>query len=340
MKHFPSGYASGVPLAPEQLRELYRQMLLTRRLDEAAVALQRQGVLVAFPPLTGQEAAQCASGFAAAPADFLFPSYRELGVAVSRGVDLVGYLVAYRGHWNGGLYDAAASRFAPIASSVGSHALHAVGWAMGARLDGRTDAALVYFGDGATSEGDVHEAMNFGGVFKAPVVFFVQNNQWAISVPLERQTAAPIHRKAEAYGFPGVRVDGNDAEAVYEATLAALERARRGDGPTLIEALTYRLGPHSTADDPTRYRAAADLEPWQALDPLERLRARLEGDLAPIEQAVTAEVTRIRAALSAAQPPGFEAVFETAYAVRPPDLEVQMGWWRDARTEGWESADA
>jgi 2-oxoisovalerate dehydrogenase E1 component alpha subunit len=328
-----------VALATERLRELYRLMLLTRRLDEEAVALQRQGVLTAFPPLTGQEAAQCASAMAAQAGDFIFPSYRELGVAVARGIDLVGYLVAYRGFWNGGLYDPIASRFAPIASSVGSHALHAVGWAMGARLDRSGAAALVYFGDGATSEGDVHEAMNFAGVYRSPVVFFVQNNGWAISLPLEKQTAAPIYKKAEAYGFPGVRVDGNDAEAVHDATAAALERARAGEGPTLIEAMTYRIGPHSTADDPTRYRDAGDVEKWRAEDPLERLRARLaaegteKGWFDSTAAGVRAQVAQVREAVSAAQPPSGEEMFDVVYAAPPPDLDAQKREWQAAHAE-------
>ena len=329
-----------MPLSSEQRRQLYHLMALTRALDLDAVALQRQGVFAAFPPLAGQEAAQCASAFAVGPEDFVFPSYRELGVAVTRGVDLVDYLVAYRGYWNGGLYDPVRSRFAPIASSVGSHSLHAVGWAMGAALDQRAAAALVYFGDGATSEGDVHEAMNYAGVFRAPVVFFVQNNQWAISVPLEKQTAAPIHRKAEAYGFPGLRVDGNDADAVYDATAEALERARAGGGPTLIEALTYRIGAHSTADDPSRYRAAADLEPWRERDPLARLRERLESEgaeeawFAEVDARVRAEVARVREAVSATQPPPGDEMFDVVYAAPPADIELEKGWFHQAEAAG------
>jgi pyruvate dehydrogenase E1 component alpha subunit len=328
-----------VALTIERLQELYRLMLFTRRLDEEAVALQRQGVLTAFPPLTGQEAAQCASAMAAGIDDFIFPSYRELGVAVARGIDLAGYLVAYRGFWNGGLYDPVASRFAPIASSVGSHALHAVGWAMGARLDGRGAAAMVYFGDGATSEGDVHEAMNFAGVFRSPVVFFVQNNGWAISLPLEKQTAAPIFKKAEAYGFLGVRVDGNDAEAVYDVTAAALARARSGEGPTLIEAMTYRIGPHSTADDPTRYRDAGDVERRRADDPLDRLRARLAAEgtgeawFEATDAGVREQVTLTREAVSAAQPPGGEEMFDVVYAAPPPGIEGQKREWQAAGAE-------
>jgi len=312
-------------LSAEQERELYRLMAFTRRVDQEAVALQRQGELTAFPPLTGQEAAQVGSAYALEPADFAFPSYRELGVAIVRGVDLVEYLRAYRGDWNGGLYDPLRHNFGPIASSVGSHALHAVGWAMGAALDGGGKAAIAYFGEGATSEGDVHEAMNFAGVFKAPVVFFVQNNQWAISVPVDRQTAAPIHRKAEAYGFPGVRIDGNDALEVHRATAEALERARRGEGPTLVEALTYRIGAHSTADDPTRYRRAAEVEPWRAQDPLARLARRLDdpGFIREVEAENEARVAELRERLLEAPRADPEEMFEFVYADPPAHLAAQ-----------------
>jgi 2-oxoisovalerate dehydrogenase E1 component alpha subunit len=308
-------------------------MAFTRRVDQEAVALQRQGELTAFPPLTGQEAAQVGSAYALQPQDFAFPSYRELGVAIVRGVDLVEYLRAYRGDWNGGLYDLFAHNFGPIASSVGSHALHAVGWAMGAALDGGGKAAIVYFGEGATSEGDVHEAMNFAGVFRAPVVFFVQNNQWAISVPVARQTAAPIHRKAEAYGFPGLRIDGNDVLAVHAATADALERARAGGGPTLIEALTYRLGAHSTADDPTRYRQAAEVEPWRAQDPLLRLAAQIadEDFTRQVAEEVEERVADLRARLLSAPRAEPEEMFEFVYAEPPATLAAQreeLRQWR------------
>ena len=250
-------------LDSEKLRRLYYLLRLVRALDLEAVNLQRQGEFAAYAPLTGQEACQVGSAFALEPADFAFPSYRELGVAVTRGVDVAAYLLAYRGIWHGGMHDPLAQRVAPFASPVGSHLLHAVGWAMGRRLDGASECAIVYFGDGATSEGDALEAFNFAGVFRAPVVFFCQNNQWAISVPLEKQTAAPIWRKAGAFGFPGVRVDGNDVLAVYQATREALGRARADGTPTLIEALTYRVAAHSTADDPSRYRHEDEVAGWR-----------------------------------------------------------------------------
>jgi pyruvate dehydrogenase E1 component alpha subunit len=177
-------------------------------------------------------------------------------------VDLVEYLHFYRATWHGGTYDANAHRFGYVSVPVASQILHAVGYAMGAKLDGLSQCALAYFGDGATSEGDFHEGCNFAAVFGAPVVFFCQNNQWAISVPLASQTVAPIWRKADAYGFPGVQVDGNDVLAVYQATKEAAARARDQGTPTLIEAVTYRIGPHSTADDASKYRAAEEVEEW------------------------------------------------------------------------------
>ena len=187
------------------------------------------------------------------------------------------YLAFYRATWHGGMWDPIRHRFAMVSVPVASQLPHAVGYAMGARLDGRPECALVYFGDGATSQGDFHEACNFAGVFRAPVVFLCQNNQWAISVPLAKQTAAPIHRKAEAYGFPGVRVDGNDVLAVHRAVGEAAERAREGGGPTLIEAVTYRMAAHSTADDASRYQPPDEIASWHDADPIERLRAWLEG---------------------------------------------------------------
>ena len=267
---------SDLGLKDEDLRELLRLMVLTRRADLEATALQRQGELAVYPPLIGQEAAQIGSAFALKREDYIFPSYRELGAALVRGVDLVEYLHFYRATWHGGTYDPVQTRFGMVAVPVGSQVLHAVGYAMGLRMDGKPECSLVYFGDGATSEGDVHEAFNFAAVFRAPVVFFCQNNQWAISVPLAQQTAAPIWRRADAYGFPGVLVDGNDILAVYQVTREAAERARTEHTPTLIEAETYRLGPHSTADDAARYQPREEVDRWRALDPIERYARFLE----------------------------------------------------------------
>jgi 2-oxoisovalerate dehydrogenase E1 component alpha subunit len=307
-------------LKDEDLRELYRLLLRVRRADLEATALQRQGQLAVYPPLIGQEAAQVGSAFALQREDYIFPSYRELGAALVRGVDLVKYLHFYRATWHGGTFDPNELRFGMVSVPVGSQALHAVGYAMGVRMDGNPEIALVYFGDGATSEGDLHEAWNFAAVFNAPVVFFCQNNQWAISVPISRQTVAPIYRKADAYGFPGVRVDGNDVLAVYQVTREAAERARSGGTPTLIEALTYRLGPHSTADDAGRYQPKEQIEAWKARDPLERyvrfLRARgLVDDefVAAAEAEAKEEMGRMREGVIASDPRPPEELFEWVF---------------------------
>jgi pyruvate dehydrogenase E1 component alpha subunit len=321
---------SSTGLKREQLLELYRLMALTRRADVEATALQRQGELAVYPPLVGQEAAQIGSAYALEEADWIFPSYRELGAAVVRGIDLVQYLHFYRATWHGGTYDATQHRFGYISVPVGSQILHAVGLAMGTKLDQRGNCVLVYFGDGATSEGDFHEGCNFAAVFNAPVVFFCQNNQWAISVPVERQTTVPIWKKAEAYGFPGVQVDGNDVLAVYQATREAGARARDEGIPTLIEAVTYRMGPHSTADDVTKYRAATELEPWRALDPLTRYRAWLtaaeiadDAFFAGLEGEAKAFAARMRAGVIGSGPRPVEELFEWVFDDLPPHLARQ-----------------
>jgi pyruvate dehydrogenase E1 component alpha subunit len=270
------------------------------------------------------------SAFALEESDWIFPSYRELGSAVVRGVDLVEYLHFYRATWHGGTYDSNAHRFGMVSVPVGSQILHAVGYAMGTKLDGLSVVTLVYFGDGATSEGDFHEGCNFAAVFRAPVVFFCQNNHWAISVPLEAQTAAPIWKKAEAYGFPGVQVDGNDVLAVYQATKQGAARARDEGVPTLIEAVTYRIGPHSTADDATRYRTVEEVERWQALDPLVRYGAWL-GDAGFADPAffdgIEAEAkdfaARMRAGVVGSIHRPVRELFEWVYRDVSPALERQ-----------------
>jgi 2-oxoisovalerate dehydrogenase E1 component subunit alpha len=307
-------------LKEEDLRELYRLMALTRRADLEATALQRQGELAVYPPLLGQEAAQIGSAFALGENDFIFPSYRELGAALVRRIDLVQYLHFYRATWHGGTYDPYEHRFGMISVPVGSQPLHAVGYALGKRKDGEPVCALAYFGDGATSEGDVHEAMNFASVLDAPVVFFCQNNGWAISVPLSEQTRTPIYLKAGAYGFPGVQVDGNDVLAVYRATREAADRARTDGRPTLIEALTYRMGPHSTADDASRYRGDDEVEAWRTKDPLERYERFLtaQGVLTDeVRATVSAEAetlaAHVRAGIVGAPPMPVEDLFEWVF---------------------------
>jgi 2-oxoisovalerate dehydrogenase E1 component subunit alpha len=263
------------PLDDVDLKGLYRDMVLVRRIDTEAISLQRQGELGIWASLLGQEAAQIGSGRALSAKDMAFPTYREHGVAWCRGVDPVKLLELYRGVSHGG-WDPEERKFALYTIVIGAQTLHATGYAMGIQRDGADDeAAIVYFGDGATSQGDVNEAFIWASVFNAPVVFFCQNNQWAISEPLERQSRIPLYQRARGFGFPGVRVDGNDVLACYAVTKKALRAAREGQGPTLIEAFTYRMGAHTTTDDPTRYRLASDLETWKLRDPIERVRSYL-----------------------------------------------------------------
>ncbi|MEV4292966.1 pyruvate dehydrogenase (acetyl-transferring) E1 component subunit alpha [Nonomuraea bangladeshensis] len=263
-----------VDLTPEEVRSLYRDLVLVRRIDLEAVALQRQGELGIWASLLGQEAAQIGSGRALTDSDMAFPTYREHGVAWCRDVDPVKLLGLFRGVNHGG-WDPQEHNFHLYTIVIGSQTLHAVGYAMGIQRDDASAATIVYFGDGATSQGDVNESFIWASVFNAPIVFFCQNNQWAISEPLEKQTRIPLYRRASGFGFPGVRVDGNDVFACLAVTRKALEAARTGQGPTLIEAFTYRMGAHTTTDDPTRYRVASELEAWKLKDPIERVKAYL-----------------------------------------------------------------
>ena len=264
-----------IDLSPEEYRGLYRDMVLVRRIDAEGTALQRQGELGLWAPLLGQEAAQVGSGRAQTAEDYAFPTYREHGVAWCRDVDPVNLLGMFRGVNNGG-WDPNEKNFHLYTIVIGSQTLHATGYAMGMQRDGREAAVIAYFGDGASSQGDVNEAFVFASVNNAPVVFFCQNNQWAISEPNERQFRVPLYQRAAGFGFPGVRVDGNDVLACLAVTRAALERARTGNGPMLVEAFTYRMGAHTTSDDPTRYRSSDELEEWKAKDPIARMRAFLE----------------------------------------------------------------
>ena len=259
---------------PDELRGLYRDMVLVRRADAEATALQRQGELGLWASLLGQEAAQVGSGRALRPDDYVFPTYREHGVAWCRGVDPLNLLAMFRGVDNGG-WDPRQNNFHLYTIVIGAQALHATGYAMGVAKDGADSAVIAYFGDGASSQGDVAEAFTYSAVYNAPMVFFCQNNQWAISERNERQTRVPLYQRAAGYGFPGVRVDGNDVLACLAVTRAALDRVRSGGGPMLVEAFTYRMGAHTTSDDPTRYRSADELEIWRSKDPIARLRTYL-----------------------------------------------------------------
>ena len=333
----PDGTTNGdvdVGLSDERLRELLRLMIRSRRLDRECMTLQRQGELTVYPPFEGQEAAQVGSAFALGAGDFVFPSFRELAAAIVRGVDAVEYLEYHRGTWHGGPYDPIANRFAPICVPVATQIVHAVGWALAAKLDGVAACALAYFGDGSASEGDFHEAANLAGVYGVPAILFCQNNGWAISVPTEEQTAGPIATRAAGYGFPGIRVDGNDVLAVYAVTRDAVERAHAGGGPTLIEAVTYRIGPHSTADDPNRYRDDTDVARWRERDPIDRFRRFLAGRgladdafTASCEAEAEMWVTSIRERLTAVGPPAAGELFDHAFAEPPQTLARQREEW-------------
>jgi pyruvate dehydrogenase E1 component alpha subunit len=323
-------------LPAETLCWLYELMVVTRDVDGEFVNLQRQGELALFASCCGQEAAQVGAAACLRKTDWLFPQYRELGVFLVRGIAPGQVGVAWRGTWHGGL-DFITKHCAPISVPIGTQTLHAVGAAMAAQRLGEDSITVAFLGDGATSEGDVHEALNFAAVFKTPCVFYVQNNQWAISVPLHGQTAAPsIAHKAIGYGMPGVRVDGNDVLACYAVMSEAAARARAGDGPTLVEAITYRLGPHTTSDDPTRYRSEEELKQWQALDPIPRYRAYLEGRglwTQRLEDRIAARSQRLRAdlreAVFAAPDIDIDEVFTTVYAEMTPGLEAQRQQLRD-----------
>ncbi|MEO3767242.1 pyruvate dehydrogenase (acetyl-transferring) E1 component subunit alpha [Streptomyces sp. B5E4] len=306
--------------SPEELRGLYRDMVLTRRFDAEAVTLQRQGELGLWPSLLGQEAAQVGSGRATREDDYVFPTYREHGVAWCRGVDPTLLLGMFRGVNNGG-WDPNSNNFHLYTIVIGSQTLHATGYAMGVAKDGADSAVVAYFGDGASSQGDVAEAFTFAAVYNAPVVFFCQNNQWAISEPTERQSRVPLYRRAAGYGFPGVRVDGNDVLAVLAVTRKALEHARSGQGPMLVEAYTYRMGAHTTSDDPTRYRRDDERAAWEAKDPILRLRTLLEREhladeafFAELDEESDALAKRVREAIRTMADPDPMAIFENIYA--------------------------
>ncbi|MFF4156940.1 pyruvate dehydrogenase (acetyl-transferring) E1 component subunit alpha [Streptomyces sp. NPDC001678] len=269
----------GTPAAggcdPALLLRLYGQLVRGRRYNTQATALTRQGRLAVYPSSTGQEACQVAAALVLEPRDWLFPSYRDTLAAVARGMDPVQALTLLRGDWHTG-YDPHEYRVAPLSTPLATQLPHAVGLAHAARLKGDDVVALAMVGDGGTSEGDFHEALNFAAVWRAPVVFLVQNNGFAISVPLAKQTAAPsLAHKAVGYGMPGRLVDGNDAAALHQVLTEAVHRARTGGGPTLIEAVTYRIDAHTNADDATRYRSDAEVEAWRAHDPIALLEREL-----------------------------------------------------------------
>jgi 2-oxoisovalerate dehydrogenase E1 component alpha subunit len=319
-----------VDLTTDQLRSLYRLMALSRRVDRQAINLTRQGALGVFASSHGQEAAQVGAVFALEPDDWLFPTYRETVATFARGVDIVESLALFSGSWHCG-FDPYQYRVAPLTTPLATQALHATGLAMAARIRHDPIVALTFFGDGASSEGDAHEALNLAAVYAAPVVFMVQNNGYAISVPYRLQTkASSIALRAAGVGMPGIRVDGNDVISVYGAVRTAVDRARRGEGPTLIEAMTYRLEAHTTADDTSRYRSEDEATSWRARDPVERfldvLRERQIVDdafLAEVDAEGEAVAARMRDALFDAPAGDPREMFDHVYATPTPQLEAQ-----------------
>ncbi len=318
-------------IPPEDLRRLYRTFLLARRFDERMLALQRQGRIGTYLPARGHEAAVLGSVAALRPTDWLVPVWREWPAYVWRGWPLENLILLYAGYTDG-MRVPAGHRDLPVCIPVASHVPHAVGVAYAARYKREDSVTLCYFGDGASSHGDCQEALNFAGVFQVPLVFVCVNNQWAISVPRARQTRArSIAQKAVAYGFPGVQVDGNDVLAVYAATREAVERARTGGGPTLVEAVTYRLLGHSTADDPSKYRADAEVKDWEAKEPLPRFRRYLEAK-GLVDERVHAELeteadAEVRAAIERAEArmpqTSLLDMFDHVYAEPAAELEAQ-----------------
>ncbi len=334
------GVALPKGLDDAKLLAMYRLMLTTRLLDDRAMKLQRQGRIGFYVPSIGQEACAVGSAFVLGAKDWCYPSYREPGAALTLGVPIQDIVNEWYGNAEDTTkgrqmpvhYSFAKYRFVSISSPIGTQIVQAAGCAMGMQIKKEKAFAITYFGDGATSSNDFHAGLNFGAVYKAPVIFFCSNNQWAISCPLSQQTASEtIAQKSIAYGMPGVRVDGNDVLAVYQATLEAAERCRRGEGPTLIEALTFRLGPHSSSDDPTRYRPTKEVEDWKAKDPIERLKAFLvkRGTLdAKSEAAIAEEINdAIAAAVKHAESvpmPASSTMFDDVYGTMPKNLKEQQ----------------
>jgi 2-oxoisovalerate dehydrogenase E1 component subunit alpha len=314
-------------LSGEGIFGLYRDMVIIRRLCTESTSLQRQGQLALWAPIQGQEAAQIGAGRALQPMDFTFPTYREHGIAWCRGVPAKDMLRLFRATSNGG-WDPQKYRHSVPTIVLGNQVLNAVGYAMGVQRDGAEEAVMTFFGDGASSQGDVLEAFVWASSFQTPVVFFCQNNQWGISTPMSIQSKIPLYHRAHGFGFPGVRVDGNDVLAVYEVSKRALENARVGGGPTLIEAYTYRLGAHTTSDDPTRYRIDAEVEVWKHRDPIERVKSLLVREY-HVKAAKFDEVTeeaetmalQLREDVLAMDRPDPITMFDHAYAAPHPLID-------------------
>jgi pyruvate dehydrogenase E1 component alpha subunit len=334
----------------DELKRLYRLMVLTRNLDIRGLQLQRQGRIGFYIGCLGQEAAQIGSAYALKPEDWVFPAYRELGTALQRGVTLKQLMNQYfanaedleKGRQLMNLFGVKAVNFVTGSAPIATQIPHAVGVALAAKIRGDPIVTLTYFGDGGTSENDFHTGMNFAGVYKTPTIFFCQNNHWAISVPVEKQTASEtIAIKAKAYGFEGVRVDGNDILAVYRTTKEAVDKARKGGGPTLIEAVTYRMGPHSSSDDPKKYRTEQELEEWQKRDPIIRFRRYLEKkriwsetDEKKAQEDANKQIDEAVAYAEKLPKPALETLFTDVYADMSWNLEEQLRELREERAGG------
>ncbi len=334
----------------DELKRLYRLMVLTRNLDIRGLQLQRQGRIGFYIGCLGQEAAQIGSGYALKPEDWVFPAYREIGTALQRGVTLKQLMNQYfanaedleKGRQLMNLFGVKAVNFVTGSAPIATQLPHAVGVALAAKIRGDPIVTLAYFGDGGTSENDFHTGMNFAGVYKTPTIFFCQNNHWAISVPVEKQTASEtIAIKAKAYGFEGVRVDGNDILAVYRTTKEAVDKARKGGGPTLIEAVTYRMGPHSSSDDPKKYRTEQELEEWQKRDPIIRFRRYLEKkriwsetDEKKAQEDANKQIDEAVAYAEKLPKPALETLFTDVYADMPWNLEEQLRELREEQAGG------
>jgi len=319
------------PIDDKETLTLYQKMVFVRLADQRGLLLQRQGRFGTYAPLWGQEACQIGSAYVLQKGDWVFPAFRELGATLMMGIALKDFMLYWMGNEMGSRAPEGINLL-PVSIPVGTHIPQAVGTAWAAKIRGDKIVALAYFGDGATSKGDFHEAMNFAGVFKTPTIFFCQNNQFAISVPRSRQTAsATIAQKAIAYGFDGIQIDGNDLFAVITATREAVDRARSGGGPTLIEGVTFRFGPHTTADDPTKYRTDEEIERWKPLDPMIRLRSYLKAKALWSEEVETRmtedaqkEIDQAVKDAEAVPAPELKEIFEYVFAEMTPPLKEQL----------------
>lgn len=333
-------------LKEEDFLKFYRDMARMRRFDNEATALQRQGQLGLWIPAIGQEAAQIGSGYGVGHNDHIFPSYREHGVAITHGIDLMSILKMLRGVNHGG-WNPDETRFHLYAIVLASQTLHAVGYAMGVKFDGKVgtgdlnndQAVITYIGDGATAEGDASESFLFAATNKAPLVYFIQNNQYAISSPVDSQTTVPLFQRGAGFGVPGIRIDGNDVLASYAVTKKHMDEAREGAGPFLIEALTYRMGAHTSSDDPTKYRSDEEVEFWKARDPLVRLEKFLrrqgigQAFFDECEQAGEELSAYVRGETFALANPPIENMFKHVYSEAHPLIEEQLAW-----LEGYEAS--